>query len=115
MTPPVSPKFYEISNISFSHAVDPEEDIQTSIVEEKISFHPPQSFSYDSSIMNFVQSFSVIAQGADEKFDYSLLNDAIGIQRNDVLEEMSYLEIDSFTLTCPILPLNSYLITCTST
>ena len=54
VTPPVSPKVYEISNISFSHAVDPEEDIQTSIVEEKLSFHPTQSFSSDSSILNFV-------------------------------------------------------------
>ena len=32
----------------------------------------------------------------------------------DVLEEISYLESDPFTLTCPILPINSCLITCTN-
>ena len=36
---PVAQEVYEISNIWSSHMVDPEEDIQISIIEEKISFH----------------------------------------------------------------------------
>ena len=70
MTPSlVSPEVYEISDISSSHIVDPEEDIQTSIFEEKFSFHPTQSFSCGYSILNYVQSLSVKAQGVEEKND----------------------------------------------
>ena len=80
MTPsPVAPKFYDISDISSSHTVDPEEDIQTSIVEEKLYFHPSQSFSSDSSILNSVQSLPVIAQGAEKKLDSSLSNHVGGV------------------------------------
>ena len=61
-----------MSNISYSHTTYLEEEIQTSIVEEKLTFHPTQTFSSDSSILNYVQSFPVKAQGAEEKFDSSL-------------------------------------------
>ena len=44
----------EISDISSSHIVDPEEDIWISIIEEKLSFHSTQAFSNDSSILNSV-------------------------------------------------------------
>ena len=62
MTPsPVSPEVYEISYVSCYHILDPEEEIQVSIIEEKLSFHSTQAFSSDSSILNFVQSLPVIA------------------------------------------------------
>ena len=42
MTPsPDALEFYEISDISSSHMDDPEEDIQISVIEEKLSFHSP--------------------------------------------------------------------------
>ena len=76
---PATPEVYEISDISSSHTVDPKQDIQTSTVEENISFHPTQSFSNDSSILNFLQSLLVNTQGAQQKFDSSLSNHVVGV------------------------------------
>ena len=82
MTPsPVAPEVYEIYDISYSHTNYPKEYIQTSIAEEKLSFHPTQSFSNDSSILNYVQSLPVKAQGAKEKFDSSLSNHVVGVRK----------------------------------
>ena len=114
----VSPKFYEISDISYSHTVDPGKEIRTSIFEKKISFHPTQSFSSDSSILNYVQSFPVKAQGDKERFDSSLSNHVAGVHKSgtlDVLEEISYFRSDPFTLIDLELPTNSYMIACTNT
>ena len=55
-------------------------------------------------------------QGVEEKFDSSLSNIAVGVQRSDILyvmEEISDLGSDPFTIKDPILPMNSCLITCT--
>ena len=57
-------------------------------------------------------------QGAEEKFDSSLSNNVISVHRNeilDVMEEISDLVSDPLTLKDPILPVNSWLITCTNT
>ena len=70
MTPsPIAPEVYEIYDISYSHIDDPEEVIQIYVVEEKLSSHSTQLISNDSSILNFVQSFPVKAQGDEERFD----------------------------------------------
>ena len=50
---------FEKFDFSCFDATTPKQDIQTSIVEEKLLFHPTQSFSGDSSILNFVQSLLV--------------------------------------------------------
>ena len=114
MTPsPVALEVYEIYDISSSHISDPEEDIRISVIEEKIPFHSTQEFSSDSSILNYVQSFPVIASENEEEFDFSLSNVADGVQKIDtldVLEEISYFRSDPFTLICLVLPRNSNLI-----
>ena len=87
-TYPFAPEFHEIYDISYSHTSDPEEDIPTSNVEEKFSFHPTQSFSNDSSILNYVQSLPVTTQGAEEKFDSSLSNIVFRVKRSHILVVM---------------------------
>ena len=57
---PTAPEVYEIFDISSSHIIDPEEDIQISVIEEKLSFHSMQTFSSGSSILNYVHSLPVI-------------------------------------------------------
>ena len=52
---------------------DPEQDIQISVIEEKISFHSIQTFTSDSSILNYVHSLPVIAS-KNKEFDPSLSN-----------------------------------------
>ena len=119
MTPsPVAPKVYEISNISTSHIADQEEDIQISVIEEKLSFHSSQAFSNDYSISNYVQSLSVIASENEEEFDFSLSNVVASVQKSDtldVLEEISDFRSDPFSLIDLVLPVNSYMIACTNT
>ena len=91
MTPsPVSPKFYEIYDIPYSHMDDPKEEIQISVIEEKISFYSMQKFSSDSSILNFVHSLPVIAPGKGEEFDFSISNDVVGV---NIINTMGILEI----------------------
>ena len=81
MTPsPVAPKVYEISDISYSHMVDPEEDIRISFFEEKLSFHSMQKISSDSSILNCVHSLPVIVSEYEEDFDFSISNDVFGVK-----------------------------------
>ena len=119
MTPsPVAPEVYEISDISSSHTVDPKQDIQTSTVEENISFHPTQSFSSDSSIINFVHSLPVISPGKGEEFHLYVSNNVAGVQKGDsldFLEEISYFRSGPFTLIDLYILTNSYIITCTNT
>ena len=69
---PTASEVYEISDISYPHMDDLEEDIRISIIEENISFHSMQIFSSDSSIINFVHSLSVIALGKGGEFDFSV-------------------------------------------
>ena len=60
----------------------------------------------------------MIASENEEEFDFSLSNVATGVQKSnnsDVLEEISYFRIDSFTLIDINLPSNSYMIACTNT
>ena len=109
---PADPKVYEIFDISYSHIVDPEEDIWNSIVEEKISF------SIDSCILNYVQSLLVKAQGGEEKFDSSLSNHVVSVHKSDtlgVLEEIWDFRSDAFTLIDLVLPTNSCMIATTNT
>ena len=64
-----------------------------------------------------MQSLPVTVQGDEEKLDSSLSNIVVGVKRSDVLdvlEEISYLGSDPSTLKDPILPVNSFLITCTN-
>ena len=73
MTPsPVAPEVYEIFDILYSHIDDPEEVIQIFVIEKKCSFHSIQTFSIDSSILNYVQSLLVISSENEEEFDFSL-------------------------------------------
>ena len=51
---------------------DQEEDIRISFIEEKLSFHSMQTFSSDSSILNFVHSLPVIDSENEEEFDFCL-------------------------------------------
>ena len=92
MTPyPAAPEFYESSDIPYYHIVDPEEEIQISVIEEKLSFHSMQTFSSDSFILNSVQNFPVIVSKNEEEFGFSISNVAFGVQKSnnlDVLEEI---------------------------
>ena len=119
MTPSlVAPKVYEIYGISYSHIIDPEEDIRISIIEEKLSFHSMQKFSSDSSILNSVHCLPVIVSENKEEFDFSISNDVVGVHKSntlDILEIISYFRSDPFTLIELELPGNSYMIECTNT
>jgi len=55
------------------------EDIWISIIEEKISFCSMQKFSSDSSILNYVHSWSVIAPRKGEEFDFYVSNDIAAV------------------------------------
>ena len=60
-----------------------------------------QTFSNDSSILNFVQSLSVIAFENEEEFDFSITNGvaSVHIRNNmDILEIISDCRSDPFTL-----------------
>ena len=70
---------YEISDISYPHMADPEEDIRISFIEENLSFHSMQKFSSDSSIINSVHSLLVISLGKGEEFDFFVSNDVSGV------------------------------------
>ena len=97
----VSLEWLLISDISDSHIADLEEDIQISVIEEKLSFHSMQTFSSDSFILNSVQSLPVIVSENEEEFDFSISNVVAGVQKSntlDVLEEISYFRSDPFTL-----------------
>ena len=111
-----APKVYKIYDISSSHMADPEEDIQISIFEEKISFHSMQTFSSDS-LLNSVQNLPVIASGSEEEFDFSPFNVVAGVQisnKLDILEKISYFRSYPFALLDLYLPTNSYRIACTN-
>ena len=83
MTPsPTAPEVYEIYDISSSHIVDPEEYIQIYFIEEKLSFHYMQTFSSDSSTLNFVQSLPVIASENKKEFDFSISNVIVGVKKS---------------------------------
>ena len=65
-----------------------------------------------------MQSLPVKSQGAKEKFDSSLSNHAVGVQKSDtlyILEEISDFRSDPFTLIDLVLPTNSYMSACTHT
>ena len=84
MTPsPAAREVYEIYDISYSHIADLEEDIQIFVIEEKFTFHSNQAFSNDSSILNYVQSFPMIASKNEEEFDLSLSNVAPSVQKSN--------------------------------
>ena len=115
---PDAPKFYEISDILSYHIVDSKEYIQISVVEEKLSFHSTRSFSSDSYILNYVQSFPVKDHGDEEKSDSSISNHVVGVHKSHTLyflEEVSYFRSDTLTLIDLGLPTNSYMISCTNT
>ena len=60
-----------------------------------------QTFSTDSFILYFLQSFAVIVSENEEEFDFSISNVVAGVQKSntlDVLEEISYFRSDPFTL-----------------
>ena len=54
----------------------------------------------------------MIAQGDKEKSDSSLSNHDVGVYISDILEEISYLGSGPSAITCPILLVDSCLITC---
>ena len=58
---------------------DPEEDMQISVIEEKLSFHSRQKFSSDSSILNSVHSLLMIVSENKEEFDFSISNVVAGV------------------------------------
>ena len=70
---PVASKVYEISDMSYYHMYDIEEDIQISVTEEKLSFHSMETFSSDSSILNYVHSLPVIVSENKEEFDCNFI------------------------------------------
>ena len=76
-----------------------------------------QTFSSDSSILNYVQSLRVIASENEEEFDFSLSNVVVGVHKSntlDILEEISGFRSDPFTLFDIDLQANSYMIACTN-
>ena len=105
----------EISeNISPPHIVDPEEDIQIFVCEEKHSSYSLQKFSSNS--LNFVHSLLVTVSETVEEFDFSIYNDVFGVHIsniNDIQEIRSYYKTDPFTLINLEIPINSSRITCT--
>ena len=62
-------KVHEISDISYSHISEIEQDIQISDIEEKQCCTSMQTFTSDFPL-NFVQNFPVIASESEEKFDF---------------------------------------------
>ena len=71
-----------------------------------------------SSILNYVQSFPVIASESEEEFDFSVSNVVVGVHKSDTLyflEEISYFISDPLTLIDVELLVNSYMIVCTNT
>ena len=77
-----------------------------------------QTFSNDSSILNFVHSLSVIDLENKEEFDFSISNDVVGVHISnslEILEIISDCRSDPFTLIDLELPTNSYMIACTDT
>ena len=115
---PAAPEVYEIYDISYSHMDDPEEDMQISVIEEKLSFHSRQKFFSDSSILNSMHSLPMIVSENKEEFDFSISNDVAGVNISntlDVLVEISYFRSDSFTLIYLELPGIFYTIECTNT
>ena len=77
-----------------------------------------QTFSSDSSILNYVHSLLVIVLEKEEEFDVSISNDVVGVQKSNTLyflEIISDCRSDSFTLLNLQLPKNSYMIACTNT
>ena len=65
-----------------------------------------------------MQSFLVKSQKYEDKFNSSLSNHVVGVQKSDtldVLEEISDFRSDTFTLIDLVLPSNSYMISCTDT
>ena len=77
-----------------------------------------QTFSSDSSILNYVHSLPMIVSENEEVFDFSISNDVIGVQISntmDILEIISYCRSDAFNLIDLELPKNSYIIACTNT
>ena len=111
-----APKVYEISDISSSHMADTEEDIRIYDIDEKPCGTSMQTFSSDSSIINFVHSLSVISPRKGEEFDFSPSNIAAGVQISntlDILEKISDCRSDPFSLLDLDLPANPYRIACT--
>ena len=79
MTPsPISPKVYEIYDISYYHIDDLEEDIRIYGIEEKICCTSIPTFSSDSPL-NSMQNFPVIASKSGEEFDFSPYNVAADV------------------------------------
>ena len=92
-------KVYEISDISYPHMADPEEDIQISVCEEKTSSYSLQKFSSNS--LNFVHSLPMIVSETVEEFDFYIYEDAAGVHISnigDILEIISDYKSDPFTL-----------------
>ena len=75
-----------------------------------------QILSSDSSILNYVQSLSMIVSKNKEEFHFSISNDVAGVQISntmDILEIILDYRSDPFTLINLDLPVNSYRIACT--
>ena len=76
-----------------------------------------KTFSSDYSILNYVHSLPVIASENEEEFDFSISNDVAGVQKSnnlDILEIISYLRGDPFTLIDLDIIVNSNMIECTN-
>ena len=89
MTPSiVASEVYEISDISYPHMAETEEDIQISDIEEKHCRTSMQTFTNDFPL-NSVQNLLVIASKSEEEFYFYLSNVATGVQickKFDILE-----------------------------
>ena len=76
---------HEISDISYSHIAETEEEIRISDIEEKFCCTSMQTFT-DDFPLNFVQNLLVIASESEEKFDFSPSNVSAGVKICDTLD-----------------------------
>ena len=75
---PDAPDFHEISEISYPHISETEEDIRISNIEEKHCCTSMQTFTGDFPL-NSMQNLPVIASKSEEEFDFSLSNVVAGV------------------------------------
>ena len=59
-----------------------------------------QTFSSDSSIINYVHSLLVIATGTGEEFDFYVSNDVVGVH---ISNSLGILEIISYCSSGPVI------------
>ena len=89
-----APEVYKIYDISSPHMDDPEEDIQTSVCEEKHSSYSLPKFSSNS--LNFVHSLPVTVSETVEVFEFSIYNDVAGVHisnTTDILEKYQIIRV----------------------